>query len=283
MLARTSSTLRRTGNMRVAPALATFVVVVSACAADGESRAPESADNPPLAAVSIAGNGVATVRHAEGNFIAAVRTEGSGCPAGTVNTRISDDGEVFTTTFSAYDLRLSPSDREVTRNCRLAINLRSPDGPSFSVQSISYLGYAFLEQDVRARQTAGYAFRDQKVGAEGIREDLVGPYDSDFLFRDDVSLNEEAWTPCDRERELLVSTELRMQNGAVPRFGYINMAAVNGQSQVTLKVASHRCDPTRAQGWTTGPFTTRRDALQASFVTSPDQARGVGASSATER
>lgn len=266
------------------PALAATILVlcVSACAADGEQTADADQTLSPLAAQQTgASAGSMTIKDAEGTYFAAVRTEGAGCPAGTFNTRISDDGQVFTTTFSAFDVQISEQEHAISRNCRLAINLRSPGGRTFCVQQLAYSGYALLQENVVGRQTADYYFHDQKALTESVREDLVGPTDGSFVFRDDVLPNEELWTPCDQERELFVDTSLQLENGTPGGAGYINLAAVDGSNNgnaVQLKVASHRCDMARAQGWTTGPWKGRTDVMVQGKATTTTTNNGSGIS-----
>ena len=56
----------------------------------------------------------------------AVGTEGTGCPAGTSETSIADDGLTFTTTFSAYEATIEPGEQQSSRECKLTIKVHTP-------------------------------------------------------------------------------------------------------------------------------------------------------------
>jgi hypothetical protein len=177
-----------------------------------------------------------------GTYFAEVTANGTGCPQGTWNTRISRDGLVFTTTFSAYEARVNPGDSIAVRDCQLDIRLHTPSGQSYSVQSFAYTGYAHLEQGVTARQLATYYFQGQPVQTPSGRTELVGPHDADFLFKDDVPITDAVWSPCGLERDLMINTRILLQNGSPQRSGYMNLSAVDGSSALVVKLASRPCD-----------------------------------------
>jgi hypothetical protein len=175
-------------------------------------------------------------------YFTKVIANGTGCPKGSWNARISDDGLVFTATFSAYVAELSPNVSMAVQNCQLAIGLHTPAGRSFSVASMYFSGYALLEPGVVGRQTASYYFQGKPVEAKNGRNDTIGPYDADFVFQDDVEIQDAVWSPCGLERDLTVNTRIVLQNTTVPGgSGYMNLASADGTALI-VKFSSRSCD-----------------------------------------
>lgn len=178
----------------------------------------------------------------EESFFADVIANGTGCPAGTWQTTISEDGKTFTTSFSAYEAILEASRSIAIRDCQLGITLHSPQGLSFAVESFYYQGYAYLDSGVTGRQTANYYFMGNPLNHAELRTDLRGPFDDDYLFQDDVGIVDLVWSPCGVERNLNVATRLRVQNN--PRrtgTGYMNLLSVDGSAQLVFRLAWRSC------------------------------------------
>ncbi|MET0344575.1 MAG: DUF4360 domain-containing protein [Polyangiales bacterium] len=183
---------------------------------------------------------------AQGGFFAAVNARGTGCPAGSWVSSISSDGQVFTMTFSAYEIRVNVDVQNSTRDCILGLKLQSPRGLQFSLPTIYYGGYAFLENGVSARQTASYTFRNSGTTVNQPASQLRGPYDSDFLFTHGArTVNDRAWSPCGYDRVVNVNTQITMQNGNPRASGYMNLAAIDGEAKLVLRLAWRGC---RANG-----------------------------------
>lgn len=174
-----------------------------------------------------------------------VTSAGSGCPPGTTNTRISPDGLVFTMTFSSYVTAVNPSVDLTVRDCHLNIRLHVPEGRSYAVQSLSYAGFALLQEGVIGRQTASYYFEGHPIPpVESNRTELTGPYDSAYLFTDEVAEEQRSWSPCGTERNLTVLTRVQLFNSNMRRAGYMNMSAVDGSSRMVLKLSARTCSLT---------------------------------------
>lgn len=177
-----------------------------------------------------------------GTYYAEVTANGAGCRAGSWNTRISSDGQVFTTTFSAYELGVGPGPGTRGIECDLTIRLRTPEGRSFSVQSFSYSGYALLQQGVTGRQTASYSFEGlPTMPIDSNRRDLVGPYDDAFLFNDDVRVENRRWTPCGNVRDLNIRTRMQLNSTSGAGTGFMNMSAIDGSRKLEIKLQTRKC------------------------------------------
>jgi hypothetical protein len=210
---------------------------LGACDAN-HAEEPRADELPQIEGVSQ----IVTVPDPSGSYFAEVKANGTGCPPGTWNTRISNDGQAFTTTFSSYVTQVDPSVPLSIRDCQLAIKLHTPNGRSFSVQSFYYSGYALLQPGVTGRQMASYYFQGQSVPpAESNRTDLNGPYDNSYLFRDDIPISGRAWSPCGVERDLIIQTRVQLNNGE-RRSGYMNLSAADGSGKLVVSLQSRQCD-----------------------------------------
>ena len=233
----------------VSSALLLTAVALQGCEFTREStQALPGGDGEDHEAAQIEGvSQTVNVPDPNGTYFAEVKANGTGCPPGTWTTSISSDGQVFTTTFSGYVAEVNPSVALNVKDCQLAIKLHTPEGRSFSVQTFSYSGYALLQPGVIGRQMASYYFQGRPVPApDSNRVELVGPYDSQYVFTDEVPIDDRVWSECGVERDLNISTRLLLQNGDPRRAGYMNMSALDGtvSGKLVLKIASRVCDTT---------------------------------------
>lgn len=177
---------------------------------------------------------------------ASVSASGTGCPAGSYDTRIASDGKVFTTTFSSYETIVDPKTAQRVKECVLAMTLRSGEPTEFAVTSIFYSGYAFLEAGVRAQHTVRYGFHGSSADAGRSRSELTGPYDDVFLLQDELGRDRQNWSSCALEHVLNASTQLRVQNGTPRASGYANMSATDGSLKLVVRVQSRACKGTKS-------------------------------------
>lgn len=174
---------------------------------------------------------------------AKVVANGSGCPLGSTETRISDDGLVFTTTFSSYEINLSPNKTLDSRFCQLAIEVISPPGISYAVSTFSYQGYATLESGAAARLTTSYYFSGIPVLPSGTPKSLTGPFDNTYQFTENITtFDTNAWSPCGAKRDLNIRTTVSVTNNS-RKGGYINLAALDGSTKgkIVVKFATRKC------------------------------------------
>jgi hypothetical protein len=182
------------------------------------------------------GQGV-DVPNPSGAYFANITANGSGCPAGTWQAAISDDGKAFTVTFSGYEATVSPGAAMSVKDCTLAINLKTPEGLSFSVSDFHYQGYAILDQPgMTAMQSAKYYFQGNPVPATENRTNLTGPYNDSYLFSDSIGVADLVWSPCGASRTLNAQTRIVLQNNAQHNgSGYMNTSSVDGQVQTVMR------------------------------------------------
>jgi hypothetical protein len=172
-----------------------------------------------------------------------VTANGTGCPAGTWDAAIADDGETFTLRFSAYEASLAPGAAIAVKDCQLAIKLHSPQGLSYSVSELFYSGYASLDSvGMSARQTARYYFQGDPLTNTNARTDLTGPIDDDFVYHDSVGVADLVWSACGAQRDLNVSTRMILNNNRRKTgSGYMNTSAVDGSISLQFRLSWRTC------------------------------------------
>jgi len=199
------------------------------------------------------------VPNPSGAYVARITANGSGCPAGTWNAAISEDGRAFTVSFSGYEAVLEPGQSFAVRDCQLSLDLRSPEGFSFSVSSFHYQGYALLDQPgMSARQTAKYYFQGNPVPATEQRTEMSGPHDASYTFSDEIGFSDLVWSPCGASRTLQAQTRIVAQNNAEKTgAAYVNTTSVDGEIETVLRfgLSWRRCDG--GGGGADGPPHTR--------------------------
>jgi hypothetical protein len=180
----------------------------------------------------------------QGGYFVSVSATGKGCPEGSWDTEVSGDGQTFTTRFSGYEVQLTPERNVATLDCTVSIGLHSPQGLSFSVTSLFYGGYGFLEPTMRGTFSARYGFRGNADAGRSYREEY-GPYDDTFLFEDQVTQARRTWSPCGADHTLTVGTQLALYNGQPAGSGYANVANINGDTKVVLGLTWRTCKAQR--------------------------------------
>lgn len=178
-----------------------------------------------------------------GGYFVSVDAKGTGCPPGSWTTDVSSDGQVFSTNFSAYEVQVEPTDRMATNDCAVTIKMHTPQGISFTVTSLSYTGYGLLDPGLRGSFSARYGFRGIDAG-RSYREES-GPYDGPFAFEDRVQSARAVWSPCGKDHELTVRTQLTLNNGQPAGSGYANLLALEGSTNLVLGVSWRRCQTGR--------------------------------------
>lgn len=186
------------------------------------------------------GRGPQEVDQPQGAYFINVTANGTGCPDGTWDVAISEDGETFTLRFNAYEATVSAGTLVDVKDCRIDLQLKSGEGTQFSVASFAYQGFVFLEKDgMAAQQSANYFFRRARPRNVNTNQ-LRGPKEEAYTFTDDVRMSGE-WSACGREDTLHVDTRLQMENDrGMTGEGYINSAVLDG-AVFSWKMKWRRC------------------------------------------
>ena len=205
-----------------------------------------SAEAAPLAQQT--SGSVKTIKNPKGTYIANVEASGDGCPVGSWDASVSSDGQVFTMTFSSYEIKLSKTGpTSASLDCEIDVGLVSPAGLSYAVTSFTYQGYALLEAGMSANIGANYNFSGlAPARARNANKTIRGPYDDSYLFEDVVGTTD--WSPCGTNRSLNILTTLSGRNSSPKQEGYMNVASLDASTKtqyvLKLTLASKACQQT---------------------------------------
>lgn len=117
--------------------------------------------------------------------VRAVKYGGSGCPASSVSSSISNDGQAFTLVFSQLAAEAGPGVAAPLnrRHCQVDVELNVPRGWTYSLSHVDYRGYARLEQGVMGLLRSAYHFPGVSPREATGRRLFSGPFDGDFSAR----------------------------------------------------------------------------------------------------
>jgi hypothetical protein len=228
--------------MRLFTSLLVSVPALVALFATGCAANTDAADEEMGNSASALGSTI-DVPNPSGSYVAKLTANGTGCPAGTWDAAISEDGKAFTVTFSNYEATVNPGQAFSIKDCTLGIDMTTPQGFSFAVNSFYYQGYALLDQDgMSAKQTAKYYFQGNPIGAEEHAREVSGPWDDSYLFSDEVPVASLVWSPYGTTRRLNAQTRLVLKNNAAKSgSGYLNTSTVDGQIEMIFHLSWRRC------------------------------------------
>jgi len=175
-----------------------------------------------------------------------IQYNGTGCPLGTVAKNVSEDKTAFTLTFSEFVAEAGPgiSLASGRKNCIATLVLSVPGGWQFSIADFYYRGFMALDQGITAEHSSDYSFEGQ--GTTGrFASTEAGPYESDFVYHDQVGLGSIVWSPCGIERALNINTKIRVANSNTSKYpgarGLITNDSIDGQITQIWGITWRRC------------------------------------------
>ncbi|NRA63967.1 MAG: DUF4360 domain-containing protein [Pseudobacteriovorax sp.] len=178
---------------------------------------------------------------------------GSGCPLGTVAENVSPDKDAFTLTFSDYIAEAGPvfTARDGRKNCQLTLNLKVPSGWQYSIGDFDYRGFVYLDNGVRAEHQTNYYFQGD-VNTTSFNEQIFGPADDSYAFRETIGLQSRVWSKCSTQRALNINTSINVRNMDKRRRpnaeGVIGTDSIDGQITQIYGVKWRRCDQQSTDG-----------------------------------
>jgi hypothetical protein len=110
-----------------------------------------------------------------------IQHTGTGCPAGSVASHLAPDTETLTLLFDRYvvDNSASPSG-SAQKNCRVSLDIETPQRYQFALYRIDYRGYVGLEEGASGHQSSAYSFGTSPNRTLLTPLDLKGPLDDDY-------------------------------------------------------------------------------------------------------
>ena len=167
---------------------------------------------------------------------------GSGCPAGSVAENLSDDLTAFTLLFDDYVAEVGPgiSRREARKNCQINLDLKFPQGWSYTLFEVDYRGYVGIDRGVTALQSSRYYFQGNRHSCK-FDTKFYGSMDDDYEIHDTVAASALVWSPCGANRSLNINTQVRLASRKRGATGIITMDSVDGQVTQLYGIKWKRC------------------------------------------
>lgn len=172
-----------------------------------------------------------------------IKYAGSGCPAGSVGADVAGDLKAFTLLFDQYQANVGPGIPMIQKrkNCQINLALEIPGGWSYTLFTVDTRGYVSLEPGVRALQQSLYYFQGQMRSGR-LQTVVYGPADRNYVARDQISMENQVWSPCGVSRSLNINTEVRVDNSAAPfAQGLITVDSIDGQFKQIYGLQWRRC------------------------------------------
>lgn len=156
---------------------------------------------------------------------------GSGCTQENASVQVTPDKTQFTVLFDSYVAeKVAGGTPLVRQNCTVQAILNVPSGYSYSLVSVEYSGYYYLESGVSAVQKSEYKFVDPTVSfnpTATFQSTFNGPADESYFYTDRIGVIGNVWSPCKVLRPLRIATELRV-TGPKTKYGYISLDQLSG-------------------------------------------------------
>jgi len=168
---------------------------------------------------------------------------GSGCPSGTVSSSVSDDAKAFTLFFDNF---VASGGRGTTsadsyKVCNLSIDLRFPQGWSYSIVGVDYRGFAQLDAGVTGQQRSEYWIQGAGTRRIPMRSDIFGPYANDYLYQDRLGVTAVVWSPCGATRALNVKASVAVVGANNSRSGLMTVDSIDGEVKHIYGIQWRRC------------------------------------------
>jgi hypothetical protein len=171
--------------------------------------------------------------------IVAQKSNGTGCPSGSVMASLAPDRKHMKIDFSFFEAAKPKNQSIAVKDCLVTIKLASEEAFAYTLEKVALSAFVLAEPgvDVQARLRAGF----QGPPTEGeVQLKLSGPFDGWTTLEQDVSDGKQT-SPCGVEHTLTFHATARVQ-GSRNRSGYINLAAAVEQAGARLTLAPRRCD-----------------------------------------
>jgi hypothetical protein len=173
--------------------------------------------------------------------IQSIAYAGSGCPAGTVSESVAPDAKAFTLLFDSYVAEAGPgvSLAAGRKNCQIAVDLRFPQGWSYTIFDVDYRGYVQLDRGATGLQKSSYYFQGQSLGPS-LQSTFTGPVDKDYHFRDSLGVDAVVYSPCGMSRALNLNTQVRVTARGGSR-ALMTTDSIDGQLSHVYGIRWKRC------------------------------------------
>lgn len=180
-----------------------------------------------LCAASLASLGIVGTAAAQPTEVRVqgVSHSGTGCPAGTVDSVVSQGRDSVILGFDAFVAQTMPPAAFARKNCQIIIDLRFDPKWSFTIFRVDYRGFAGLEAGVFAQQRSTYFFQGVPPAGDAVATTSIrGRFFDNYSRSDNVGLL--VWSPCESSTHpLVINTEVRVQGNQ----GLMTVDSVTGK------------------------------------------------------
>lgn len=169
---------------------------------------------------------------------------GPGCPSGSVSHLLAPDAKAFTLLFDSMIAEVGPNTPGglAKNSCRVIVDLRFPQGWSYSIFSVDYRGFAALDPGVIATQKSSYWWQSQIGKLASFSSRFTGPFNDDYFRRDTLTFSDLTWSSCEKLRPLNIDTEVNVNNVQSPQSsGMITIDSMNGSVTHVYGIQWMRC------------------------------------------
>ena len=169
-----------------------------------------------------------------------------GCPVGSAQGMLAQDGSVFTVTYERFIAEDGPNTNplDARKRCQLVLELDVPRGYQFSIERLNTTGYVDLDPKTVARLAVRYKFRGANREMN-LQKKYVGPLTQDFVVTDGLidESKQLVWSKCGKAHELTITTELHAKAKGENNQGYaaIGVDLQDGLLIQTLALKARKC------------------------------------------
>lgn len=199
----------------------------------------------PLALASVIPRDTATVAAPAGAKLISITHGGTGCPqdaklAYTAGQSLDQSIEATLTT-AEFSVGAGSSYTIVDsrKNCQWNVALSVPAGYKYQVASSRYKGALNLATGTTAVQKATYYYAGETFQWESENE-FSGPLKSHYWI-EDVLPQSAPWSPCGRQANLNINSQVRVDNEANPKASGSATGSINNEISLSLDVRWAKC------------------------------------------
>ena len=129
--------------------------------------------------------------------------------------------------------------RENRKFCQVTIDLKVPQGWSYSVGEFDYRGLADLDRGVTATQTATYYFDRNREGS--FSTTLQGAINKNYTMSDDIDFEDLVWSNCNQHRLLNIKSQIQLRSRNRRASGLMTVDTLDGKVRQIYGLKWRRC------------------------------------------
>gem|GEM_PF-984163 len=173
-----------------------------------------------------------------------IRSNGSGCPVGTVAVNISSDQQAFTLSFSEFTAEVSPTlGRALDRKtCMVVFDSEQDVGWEYAVLAVTYRGFAALESGVVGSQRLRFGLTGKKSDAT---MNLTGPFEADYVNTQEFGLGNMKWSGCqgnaNKQKDFAIDATITLQASNNQSQGLFTVDTADGEIRQEYEVLWRKC------------------------------------------